>query len=171
MTAKKRPEDLVGQGKGGGAPTKYKPEYCERLIEYFSGPLFETIDGKRVARSFPMFAEFATDIGVTPETLRNWAAKNGEFSKVYEQAKEYQELTLVKGAMGGHYNTVFSIFFAKNNLGYRDKQEIEQTGSMEFKGTSFDGMTREEAVAHMNKTLEKLTPAQREALSAQIKLH
>ena len=85
----------------GGRPSKYKPEYCKQLIEYFSKPLFEVADGKQVARLFPTFTRFATMVGVNIETLRRWERKNQEFAVAYQQAKASQESILVEGAMSG----------------------------------------------------------------------
>jgi len=85
---------------------------------------------------FPTLARFAVMIGVTRETLHDWATSKNEdeslkypdFSYAYKKAKEYQEAILVEGALAGAFQANFSIFTAKNVLGWRDKVEQEITG-------------------------------------------
>lgn len=128
-----------------GRPTLFKEEFAEQLIDYFNiEPYWEKVemnkDGNpvviKVANKFPTLARFSTILGVTRETLHDWAtAKNvhGElkypdFSYAYKRAKDYQESILVEGTMNGVFNAPFSIFTAKNVLGWRDKTEQEITG-------------------------------------------
>jgi len=47
-----------------------------------------------------------------------------EFSDAVKKAKEFQEKILVTNALKGLYNPAFSIFFAKNNLGWKDRQDV-----------------------------------------------
>ena len=85
---------------------------------------------------FPTLARFATNIGVTTETLHDWATaknpdgtqRNPAFSYAYKKAKDLQQANLVEGTMKGAYNSTFAIFTAKNVLGWRDKVEQEITG-------------------------------------------
>ena len=128
-----------------GRPTSYKEEYVDELIRFFDVAVY-TInttydkDGnaktEKVLNPFPTLARFATKIGVTRETLHEWATLRNaegelrypEFAYAYKRAKDYQEALLVEGAIGGMYQANFSIFTAKNVLGWRDKTEQEITG-------------------------------------------
>lgn len=128
-----------------GRPTSYKDEYVDQLIEFFDTSVY-TIkttydkDGnekvEKVLNPFPTLARFATRIGVTRDTLYEWATarneqgelKHEDFSYAYKRAKDFQEALLVEGAIGGMYQANFSIFTAKNVLGWRDKTEQEITG-------------------------------------------
>ena len=129
-----------------GRPTLYKPEYVEQLIEFFDKEPFEHVPGidkagnekmEMVPAKFPTLARFATKIGVTRDTLYEWStAKNDdetlkypEFSYAYKRAKDFQEAILVEGAMAGAFTPSFSIFTAKNVLGWKDKTEQEITGA------------------------------------------
>jgi len=141
MAAKKKP----AEAKTIGRPTLFKEEYTEQLIEYFSAakPYEErTVLDKNgeekivnVPGKFPTLARFATMCGVTRDTLHEWANgkdDNGElkhprFSDAYKRAKDYQEALLCEGTIANVYNAPFSIFTAKNILGWKDKQEIDQT--------------------------------------------
>jgi len=130
-----------------GRPTVYKPEYCQELLDYFSIPAYNILEVrdnagnvkevKPIPNLFPTLARFACNIGVTRETLHDWATKENEdktlrypdFSYAYKKAKEYQEANLVEGALSGAYAQAFAIFTSKNVLGWKDKTEQELTGS------------------------------------------
>lgn len=129
-----------------GRPSSYKEEYAEDLIRYFDTSVYTiktTYDKEgnekveKVLNPFPTLARFATKIGVTRDTLYEWSTakdengelKHPEFSYAYKRAKDYQEALLVEGAIGGMYQANFSIFTAKNVLGWRDKIEQEITGA------------------------------------------
>ena len=110
----------------GGRPTKYEDWMPQAILDYFT---------KEVG-NFPTLAGFSASIGVSRETLHDWATvkdangalRNAEFSDAYKRAKELQEQNLVTGALTGAYNPTFAIFTAKNVLGWRDKVEQEITG-------------------------------------------
>ena len=99
----------------GGRPTKYKPEYCQDMIDYF-----------RNHSGFPTFEHFAVEgCDVHPETLINWAESHEDFFEATKKAKAIQKHRLCEGAFSGELNPTFSIFFAKNNCGMVDKQEVK----------------------------------------------
>lgn len=155
MTPKKKPEDLLKEGR----KTKYKPEYCEEMMKYFDvEPLFETpvdIYDKKgnlklskvafVPNNLPTFAGFAVQIGVCVDTLHEWEngrypddykdeklrgqLKHPEFSETIKRAKACQEKILVTNALRNNYNPTFSIFFAKNCLNWKDKTETDVTSN------------------------------------------
>jgi len=122
----------------GGRPTIYKKEYVGELLKYFNvDPSFEVpVDfyDKQgnikkstvtfVANDLPTLAGFASKIGVHRETLNNWGEEHEEFFDAIKRAKDFQENILVSNALGSRYNPAFSIFFAKNNLGWKDRSDI-----------------------------------------------
>ncbi len=121
----------------GGRPSDYDPKYCDELLEYFSvDPYFETpverqlkngtvvTSIKFIPSDLPTLAGFACKIGVHRDTLNQWSKDHPEFSDAVQKAKEYQEKILVNNALKGLYNPAFSIFFAKNNLGWKDRQDV-----------------------------------------------
>ena len=138
MTEEKRPV---------GRPSVFKEEYADELLAYFDKepyerrPLLDKEGNEKgseiVPNKFPTLARFATMIGVTRETLHDWATAKNEneslkhpnFSYAYKRAKEYQEAILVEGAMANAFHANFAIFTAKNVLGWRDKHETEITGA------------------------------------------
>ena len=126
----------------GGRPTKYKKQYCKDMIEYFTREATTTeyeeeyfSDGELkkkkpiiIANNIPTFQGFAHKIGVNIDTLTEWNNTHEEFSVAYKEAKELQEKIWLENSMCGRYSPQFAIFFGKNCLGYKDKQEIEHSG-------------------------------------------
>ena len=126
-------------------PTKYKPEYCKEIIEFFDiEPHFETPvvftdkkgntreEVKFIPSDLPLFSAFAVSIGTHRETLINWTKavdkkgnlKYPEFFDAYKKAKEYQRNILITNGIKGLYSVAFAIFTAKNIIGWKDRQDI-----------------------------------------------
>lgn len=121
-----------------GQPTKYKPEYCQQLIDYFSieplkivaeQKIIGTEGGKYVSRRlpqrFPWFEGFARKIGVHRNTLKNWCAEHPEFAEAYETAKDLQREFIVDVALSGAAPPSFAIFTMKNVCGWRDERDLK----------------------------------------------
>ena len=138
--------------KKTGAPTKYQPIHCEKLIEFFDVEPFkeltrpevmdvdgveEIVDvetGKRVANDMPTLIGFAKSIGAGVSTVRAWAndkdekgkPKNPAFSAAYAHAKDLQKQFLITNGLLGLYNSQAFIFVAKNVTDMKDIQKIEE---------------------------------------------
>jgi len=120
-----------------GRPTKYKPEYCQELIEFFDREPYRplVVDGVALTDKngravftpceFPTFERFAYKIGVHRETLRNWCDKYPDFFAAYKKAEMLQKDILIQNGLMGQYEKTFAIFTAKNVTDMRDKQEID----------------------------------------------
>lgn len=138
---------MTDEKRSVGRPSVFKEEYADQLLAYFDKEAYERVplldkEGNEkgseiVPNKFPTLARFATMVGVTRETLHDWATSRNEdeslkypnFSYAYKKAKEYQEAILVEGAMANAFHANFAIFTAKNVLGWRDKIEQEITGA------------------------------------------
>lgn len=107
-----------------GRPSKYKPEFCQMIIDHFD---LEVEDYANGSRQFPTFIDFAHKIGVCDETLQEWCRSKPEFSASYKKAKKLLEAFFIKAGMENKLNTTFAIFYSKNCLGWKDKQEVDQT--------------------------------------------
>lgn len=127
-----------------GAPTKYKKEYCQALIDFFTvEPHREVIEItrgkndyeketiKEVANDLPLLEKFASSIGVHRDTVQEWAKVHPEFSVATKRAKDLQKNMLVTNAIKGLYNSTFSIFLAKNITDLHDKQQVEHSGRID----------------------------------------
>lgn len=121
-----------------GQPTKYKPEYCQNLIDFFSieRVIYTTIttnnkDGtvtKKLvpeAAPTPYFADWAKKIGVEKMTMLNWTREHPKFFDAYKKAKDLQEAFLAECALKNLHNPVFTMFAMKNMCGWRDEQYLK----------------------------------------------
>lgn len=104
-----------------GAPTSYKPAYCNELIECLA-------EGHSIAG-------FAGHIGVAASSVYKWVKDFPEFAAAYEIAKAkavlFWEKTLVNFAKTGTGNAAAIIFGLKNRAHeeWRDVQKIEHGGN------------------------------------------
>jgi len=137
-----------------GRPTKYKPEYCQKLIEYFDQPLYINVPiekmsasgavkviEERVANDMPTFEGFAVrELKVDPDTVIEWTKKHPDFHGAYRIAKGIQQQFISTHSLGGRYNAGFAKFFAINNLGMKDSSHVEtdNTHKVEGYGLAFD---------------------------------
>lgn len=124
---------------GTGAPSTYKPEYAQMMIDFFSCPevVYEESyvkgkDGveravkKPVANRLPLFQEFAVKkLNSTPEIISRWAEKYPDFAQAYKKSKLLQEAHLIQNGIRGRYDTAFGIFVAKNITSLRDKVDVD----------------------------------------------
>ena len=121
-----------------GQPTKYKPEYCQQLIDYFSIEPLEIIReqeitdtegdkyiSRRLPQRFPWFEGFARKIGVHRNTLKNWCNEHPEFAEAYDTAKDLQREFIVDVALSGAAPPSFAIFTMKNVCGWRDERDLK----------------------------------------------
>jgi transposase len=97
----------------GGRPTDYRPEYCQKLIDFCS-----------LGRSYEAFAGF---LGVSKQTLYTWEKKHPEFLDAKRIARAKAQLTLegwgedlMKGNFGKGASASVWIFMMKNMTGWRD---------------------------------------------------
>ncbi len=125
--------------KDNKAASKYKPEYCEMLIDYFNQPSTKVeyketyYKGELNSRTpivmpaeYPTFELFAAKLGVSVRTLKNWCEEDPRFADCYARAKEIQYGKLTSLAVMGIYNPVYAKFEAVNNHDKQDKSEVEQ---------------------------------------------
>ncbi|MFC0282414.1 hypothetical protein ACFFJB_14740 [Camelimonas abortus] len=106
----------------GGRPTEYRPEYCERVIQ--------------LGREGASKAEMAHALGVSRNTLDNWAEANPEFLSAVKEAVslaqgwwESEGRKATFGLVPGFNATAF-IFNMKNRFpdDWREKTQQEISG-------------------------------------------
>lgn len=129
---------IVKDKPKAGQPTKYKPEYCQQLIDYFSidptkiteDETISSVDGdkliaRRMPQRMPWLEGFARKIGVHRNTLRDWCDLHPEFAEAYETAKDLQREFIVDVALSGAAPASFAIFTMKNVCGWRDERDLK----------------------------------------------
>ncbi len=94
----------------GGAPTKYKPEYCQRIIEFFCvDPYKKHVDENGNATDFPPKAPciegFADSLGVEKKTIYNWSKKHSEFLHALNLCRQKEKLFMKNAGLASVYDT------------------------------------------------------------------
>ncbi len=128
----------------GGRPSKYKPEYCKEVLEFFDVEYTREIEvshtnrkgetwteSKIIANPPPQFGQFAKKLNISRFTLYEWAKHYKEFSTALSRAKEMAEEMTVSNAVMGYYNPTFTQLVMKNCFGWKDKQDLEHSGRVE----------------------------------------
>jgi hypothetical protein len=103
-----------------GRPTKLTPEILEKAKAYVNG-------GYLVDELVPTVAGLSLNIDIRRSTVYEWAKENKDFSDIVEKVMASQEHGLIKGALGGDYNsTIAKLLLTKH--GYSDKQDTQLSG-------------------------------------------
>lgn len=114
----KKGRELAKEKAKAGAPTKYRPEYCQLLIEH-------------MAQGFS-FHSFAAVVDVCYDTLHEWEKDFAEFSDAKGRAKAkmllWDEKILNKGVEGKQrgYNAAAHKWKMTNTHGWKDKVETTE---------------------------------------------
>lgn len=144
-----------------GQPTKYDPDYCERLILFMK-------------RGFS-FEAFAGEIGVCTDTIYEWAKVHPEFSeakkKAYAQSRRWWEEQGINGLYDQYiladdgskanvkFNTVNFIFQMKN----RFRKEWTESKTVELNTTdkTADEVNKAKAVEELKDWLKTVVSDKR----------
>jgi transposase-like protein len=110
----------------GGAPTKYKPEFCNEIIQ-------------SMAEGYSLTAA-AADLGVHRDTVYEWEKTIPEFSDAVKLARAKRTRKLEQDLLSAESGPMVTsrIFALKNACAeeWREKQEIEHSGGLNL---YFDG--------------------------------
>jgi hypothetical protein len=127
-----------------GRPSKYRPKYCQMITEYFDREhtieVEETHTNRKGetwscyklrANAVPTLYGFSASIFVPVKTLWQWKDKFQDFGNAYSHAQALQldHLNAVTGL--GLYNANWAVFMAKNVSSWRDKKELEHSGTLD----------------------------------------
>ncbi len=119
-----------------GRPSKYKPDFHpDDIVAYFRESFDAIEDPKRVESAHggvkyvqapvrpPLLAGYAVRVGVTRQTLWNWARRHEEFDEAVGICKAMQEHVFITMGLLGAYRPGMTIFVLKNLLRWQDKVE------------------------------------------------
>lgn len=138
--------------KKRGAPSSFRPEYCQRVIEYFTrenrrkeiirehvtydkeGNIkSKSVEYAYFANDLPTWAGFAAELKTTQEVVRQWESVYPAFAWNCHRARELQHNMLVQNAMTRDYDGRFAAFIAMNYFpGEFQKQLPGQTANITF---------------------------------------
>lgn len=104
-----------------GRPTKYKPKYCQSIIDYFD---IKPTDADGNAQDLPFIMDFCISIGISKQCLSEWVQKYPEFGDAYKVAKAKQEQHLVTNTLQNRFNASFAWRAAMNMFKWRDQQDV-----------------------------------------------
>lgn len=121
-----------------GRPTKYRPMFCEMIINYFenSNPVVAIVDdpgGKGGSQTrletlrVPTINGFAARIGVNQDTLYEWAAKHEEFSEALARAQALNRAIVEELGLAGRLGKGLAELYFINHLNYKDSRHIDVT--------------------------------------------
>ena len=129
-----------------GRPSKYKPEYCEMMEQYFDIEPYREVTLNRfkkngdceefiakVPNALPTVEGFCKLIKIHKDTFYEWCKVHDEFSDSHKKAMVYQSEILIQNGLASNYHPVFAIFAAKNLIGWTDKKEINNNTTITHK--------------------------------------
>lgn len=125
-----------------GRPSKFKPEYTEKLRDYF-------VSFEKYGDVYPLVSSFANIIGVHRDTLLSWSENEidedlGEFPGLYKKFKQYQEPVLIRrGLTNEDKSATFAMFLLKCKHGYQDTQYINNTHEISVDPDTLDDFNRD----------------------------
>lgn len=114
----------------GGRPTKYKPEYCQEIVDWFKAHKIPQEFELKKPPVFPTIERFATNINVCKDTLYEWGKVYPAFSDALKKAHEIQMAIWQEGSMRGLFPPAFTIFLGKNVFKWTDKHDVNHTGGV-----------------------------------------
>jgi len=112
------------------APTKYKPEYCEQIIKFFSIAPTETVKKITTANPFPTIERFCANLKISITTLHEWTKQHDAFMDAYSVAKIMQKDILIQNSLTGRFQSNFAKFVAINCTDMSEKSEVHHTGNL-----------------------------------------
>lgn len=119
----------------GGRPTKYKSEYCQGIIDFFTVQTYRQVLTKETIKAsgeivreymerggdLKFLSQYARNIGVTHDCMLKWCNVHPEFLLAYNAAKDLQKEHLIQNGVQGNFNPAFTIFTAKNITEMKDQ--------------------------------------------------
>ncbi len=133
-----------------GRPTKYRPEYCEMLIEHMTKGL--------------SFESFAAEIDVSLQTIYDWTRAHEEFleakNRAFEKCRLFWEKLALLGASGlksgnidgRNINPTLVIW----NMKCRFPKEWRDNKHVTFETNDINSMDKKQLIEETKRTIEFL---------------
>ena len=108
-------------------------KYTPKIVDALADDLDSFVKSYEAKGLFPTKSRFASLHSLSREQLTRFTdtkspTYNEKFFYALKNLEAIQEANLVENALAGKYNASFSIFTAKNVLGWRDEQYIKGEG-------------------------------------------
>jgi hypothetical protein len=126
----------------GGRPTKYNEGMIEKVIDYYSQPLFiyeevevATATGvktvmQKIPNEFPIVEGFCDLVGIDKATFYNWCDAHPSFFDAYKQCKAKQARRLVTHGLMGTYNASITRLMLSICTDYRENKDDSPSGEI-----------------------------------------
>ena len=123
-----------------GRPTKYTPDFINKVDEYLSLCVDKELDFhktrgdksdsyERILKvNLPKIEGFSVYVDIAVPTLLEWAKLYPDFSKALEKIKKEQHNRLVDEALAGNYNPTIAKLMLSSNHGYKEKSDVTSDG-------------------------------------------
>ena len=122
----------------GGRPTKYKPEFCEQVVEL----------GKQGLSLF----QIAARLSISIDAFNEWREKHSEFRLAVTRAKALAQAWWEDAGMSGVQSREFNAkvweITMRNRFSesYRESSRMELSGALTIAGVREDDIARAQAV-------------------------
>lgn len=124
-----KPDDIEILPPAVGRPTKYDPDYCQRVQE---------LGGRGYSR-----AQIAADLGVARDTLYQWERRHKDFAVAMRLARDLSLAWWEHAGMRGMFHSGFSAnawgLQMRNRFpeDYRDRRDVEHSGDLTVQTISY----------------------------------
>ena len=129
-----------------GRPSKYKPEYCERVIE--------------LAKEGAGWAEYAADFGVDRASLFRWSEEHEDFAQALMRAKVLEQAWFEREGRTNLRNREFNANLWGKSVSARFRDDYTERKETQVTGANGGPVQVQSQVVDA----KTLTPEQRDAL-------
>lgn len=115
----------------GGRPSEYDPSFVPKADEYLESCVDverKTDKGYAVIVRLPKLEGFARYLGVSRQTLHNWADAHPEFLDALERIKIEQKERLIDNGLSGDYNATIAKLVLSSDHDMREKSDTTTAG-------------------------------------------
>lgn len=138
-------------------------------IPNFTVELLEEIKNYIQITDFPLVSGLAMHLGVSRNTIRNWAESIPAFTPYYEYLQTKQDSYIINGMVENKINIIAGVFLSKAILGYKDNPDLNKDTTINVTNISYkDSEKKAKKEAKEMKKLGILGTSIKEARNKQI---